>query len=72
LPHARAGPKKGLGRERAQLIAVSSRSEIKIMEAFHGWCVSDMPIQNGMPTYSMSDAERAWGKLVVLYKTVLA
>jgi hypothetical protein len=67
LPHARAGPKKGLGRERAQVIAVSSRSEIKIMEAFHGWCVSDMPIQNGMPTY-----KRAWGKLVVLYKTVLA
>jgi hypothetical protein len=28
------------------------------------------PMQNGMPICSMSDAERAWGKLVALYKTV--
>jgi hypothetical protein len=30
-----------------------------------------MPLQNGMPIYSMADAERAWGKLVALYKTAL-
>jgi len=31
-----------------------------------------MPVQNGMPIYSRPDAERAWGKLVALYKTALA
>jgi hypothetical protein len=29
-------------------------------------------MQNGIPIYSMSDAERAWGKLVALYKAALA
>src|SRR5881396_2388659 len=41
-------------------------------EALHGWCVPDMPVQNGKPIYSKPDAERAWGKLVALYKTALA
>jgi carboxymethylenebutenolidase len=40
--------------------------------AVHGWCVPDMPLQNGKPTYSKPDAERAWGKLVALYKGALA
>jgi carboxymethylenebutenolidase len=41
--------------------------------AQHGWCVSDMPKQNnGEPIYSKPDAERAWGKLVALYKAGLA
>jgi carboxymethylenebutenolidase len=40
--------------------------------AQHGWCMPDMPVQNGMPIYSKPDAERAWGKLVALYTTALA
>jgi hypothetical protein len=32
----------------------------------------NMPLQNGKPIYDMADAERAWGKLVALYKTALA
>ena len=37
----------------------------------HGWCVPDMPSgANGMPIYNKADAERAWGKLVALYKTL--
>jgi len=41
-------------------------------QAQHGWCVSDMPMQaNGQPTYSKADAERAWGKLLALYKAAL-
>jgi carboxymethylenebutenolidase len=40
--------------------------------ALHGWCVPDMPLQNGKPIYSKPDAERAWGKLVELYKAALA
>ncbi|HEX4133109.1 MAG TPA: dienelactone hydrolase family protein [Bryobacteraceae bacterium] len=38
----------------------------------HGWCVPDMPLQNGMPIYNKPEAERAWGKLLALYKTALA
>lgn len=36
--------------------------------AQHGWCVPDMP--NGL--YARADAERAWGKLVALYRAALA
>jgi len=42
-------------------------------QAQHGWCVSDMPKQpNGQPIYNQPDAERAWGKLLALYKAGLA
>jgi dienelactone hydrolase len=44
----------------------------QVYGSLHGWCVSDMPLQNGKPIYDMADAERAWGKLVTLYKTALA
>ena len=37
----------------------------------HGWCVPDMPQQNGEPIYSKPDAERAWSKLMALYKAAL-
>jgi carboxymethylenebutenolidase len=40
--------------------------------ALHGWCVPDMPSQGGAPIYNKADAERAWGKLVALYKISLA
>ncbi len=39
----------------------------------HGWCMKDMPKQaNGMPIYNQADAERAWGKLLALYKAAIA
>lgn len=38
----------------------------------HGWCVRDMPLQDGKPIYNKPDAERAWKKLEALYKTTLA
>jgi carboxymethylenebutenolidase len=47
-------------------------AEIEVYGSLHGWCVPDMPLQNGKPIYNMADAERAWGKLVLLYKTALA
>ncbi len=40
--------------------------------ALHGWCVPDMPTQNGKPIYNKPDAERAWGKLIALYKASIA
>ncbi len=48
-------------------------AEIEVYsESLHGWCVTDMPLQNGMPIYNKPDAERAWGKLLALYKQALA
>ena len=41
-------------------------------ESQHGWCVTDMPAQNGMPIYNKPDAEKAWAKLAALYKSALA
>ncbi len=38
----------------------------------HGWCVPDMPQRDGNPIYNKPDAERAWGKLLVLYKKTLS
>jgi carboxymethylenebutenolidase len=38
----------------------------------HGWCVPDMPAQNGTPIYNKASAERAWGKLIELYRAALA
>jgi carboxymethylenebutenolidase len=41
-------------------------------QAQHGWCVPDMPTQaNGQPTYNKADAEKAWSKLLALYKAAL-
>jgi len=48
-------------------------AEIEVYsQSQHGWCVPDMPAGPGGPIYNKPDAERAWGKLVTLYKTALA
>jgi carboxymethylenebutenolidase len=44
--------------------------EIEVYPAKHGWCVPDMPIEDGAPIYDRAQAERAWGKLVALYRTL--
>ena len=47
-------------------------AEIEVYpDALHGWCVPDMPMQNGKPLYSKPDAERSWNKLLALYKAGL-
>ena len=43
-----------------------------VYPAEHGWCVPDMPNDGGAPIYSQPEAERAWGKLLELYKSSLA
>jgi carboxymethylenebutenolidase len=35
----------------------------------HGWCVKDMPLQDGKPIYNEPQAERAWGEMRALFKT---
>jgi carboxymethylenebutenolidase len=53
--------------------AANVPAEIEVYAgALHGWCVPDMPMQNGNPIYNKPDAERAWGKLLALYKSALA
>jgi carboxymethylenebutenolidase len=48
-------------------------TEIEVYSAsLHGWCVPDMPVQNGAPIYNKPDAERAWTKLLALYKAGIA
>ena len=37
----------------------------------HGWCVPDMPAGPTGAIYDMAEADRAWGKLVALYKVAL-
>ena len=46
--------------------------QVEVYPAKHGWCVPDMPADNGTPIYSRPEAERAWGKLLALYKASLA
>jgi len=46
-------------------------TEIEVYPARHGWCVADMPIEKGAPIYNATQAERAWGKLLALYKAAL-
>ena len=45
-------------------------AEVEVYPAKHGWCVPDMPIEDGAPIYDNAQAERAWSKLVVLYKSL--
>ena len=45
-------------------------AEVEVYPATHGWCVPDMPIEDGAPIYDKAQAERAWSKLVVLYKSL--
>ena len=46
--------------------------EVEVYPARHGWCVPDMPVEDGAPIYDQAQAERAWSKLVALYGTALA
>jgi carboxymethylenebutenolidase len=56
---------------REAFAAAKVPAEIEVYESLHGWCVPDMPPSNGKPIYNKADAERAWAKLVALYKAGL-
>jgi carboxymethylenebutenolidase len=57
---------------RDSFAAANVPAEIEVYGSLHGWCMPDMPTQNGTPIYNRADAERAWAKLIALYKTALA
>jgi len=47
-------------------------ARVEVFAEKHGWCVPDMPHDDGQPIYNQADAERAWSELLALYKTALA
>lgn len=58
---------------KASFAAAKVPAEIEVYTmSQHGWCVSDMPMQNGQPIFNKADADRAFGKLTALYKAGLA
>lgn len=52
--------------------AAKLHADIEVYPSLHGWCMRDMPVQDGKPIYNKPDAERAWSKLMALYKAALA
>jgi carboxymethylenebutenolidase len=53
--------------------AFGSMAEVEVYTGDqHGWCVADMPAPGGMPIYNKADADKAWTKLLALYKSNLA
>ena len=46
-------------------------AKVEVFAEKHGWCVPDMPQDDGAPIYNQADAERAWTELLALYKTAL-
>ncbi|HUB80038.1 MAG TPA: dienelactone hydrolase family protein [Bryobacteraceae bacterium] len=46
--------------------------EIEVYSGLHGWCMEDMPARGDRAVYMRAEAERAWGKLLGLYRTALA
>ena len=63
---------EGKDKLREAFAAAKVPAEIEVYPSLHGWCVPDMPMQNGKPIYNKPDAEKAWAKLVALYKRALA
>lgn len=58
---------------RAAFAAAHVPALVEVYEGtIHGWCVPDMPRHNGTPIYNKPDAERAWAKLLGLYRETLA
>jgi carboxymethylenebutenolidase len=47
-------------------------AEVEVYQgALHGWCVADMPARDGVPIYDYDQAERAWSRLLALYRESL-
>jgi carboxymethylenebutenolidase len=52
--------------------AAKNPAEVEVYSmAQHGWCVPDMPAGANGPIYKKDDAEKAWAKLMALYKSSL-
>jgi carboxymethylenebutenolidase len=47
-------------------------ARVEVFAEKHGWCVPDMPLDDGQPIYNRAGAERAWSELLDLYRSALA
>jgi carboxymethylenebutenolidase len=56
---------------REAMAAANVQAEIEVYPAQHGWCMSDFT-GGAAPIYNKAQAERAWGKLLALYRAALA
>lgn len=56
---------------REAFAAAKVPGEVELYQSLHGWCVPDMPAEAGKPIYNKPEAEKAWAKLVALYKAAL-
>ena len=57
---------------KAAFAAANVPAEIEVYKSLHGWCVPDMPAADAnSPIYNKPEAEKAWAKLVALYKAAL-
>jgi carboxymethylenebutenolidase len=57
---------------REAFAAAKVPAEVELYKSLHGWCMPDMPAEKGNPIYNKPDAEKAWSKLLALYKAGLA
>ena len=57
---------------REAMAAAKVPAEIEVYPSQHGWCMSDFVKPPAPAIYDKAQAERAWGKLLALYKTALA
>jgi carboxymethylenebutenolidase len=44
----------------------NKKAEVEVYKAAHGWCPPDSQV------YDMGEAERAWGRMLAMFKTALA
>ena len=52
--------------------AAKVTAEIEVYpDVLHGWCMKDMPTLDGKTIYHKAEADRAWEKLLALYKAGL-
>ena len=51
---------------RASFDVAKVPAEIEVYQGLHGWCMADSN------QYHQADAEKAWSKLLALYKVALA
>lgn len=56
---------------RAAFAAANVPAEIEVYQSLHGWCVPGARVEAGRPIYNQPEAEKAWAKLLALYKTAL-
>jgi carboxymethylenebutenolidase len=57
---------------REAMAAAKVPAEIEVYPSQHGWCMSDFVKPPAPAIYDKAQAERAWGKLLALYKQGLA